>query len=610
MATGDLQQISDDATGLRPTSQTEEELREVQMVLDFYEEGKQWRQEFDKDWKEFQNFYDDKQWETNRPKFRASPVANICKAVVDTTVPIMTDAQPGFSIAPADPSDYDFADLMAKLTESWWVRRGVNHTLVETLTVQSIYDIGIQKVVWNPELENGSGDADVIDIDPQKVFVKKSTIDFDKNCPWVVEEVWKPLGEVKRAFPEYAQLISASGNDSVEEKSKTYGGDVTVVSPVSKDTGRRSYDVPSGNNDAKEVKLLECWCQDDTVDEYQEEIEPGVVETKQKKRFPKGKLITIYPDKRLRLQSVENPYSHGKFPYVRYVEKIKPRSFMGEGSVRSLVPVNKLINKTLANIFDCMALMGNPVWIVDANSGVKASQLTNGIGQVITKNPGTTVQREAPDYNLAPIFQLYETLMALSDQISGIHDVTQGRKPTGITAAEAINELQEAAQTRIRLKERNLQVSLTKMGYLVTALFMQYYREPRVVKITGKKGWPEYFEFFVKDVGEGKVQPVKRGYTFSEENKQYTPDENWTTGNPSKGVFDIEVVSGTSLPYMKEKRGTLARELFKDGVIDAEELLTILDWPRKEEVMRRVEQQKQKEAAGGPSGAPPPVGGQ
>ena len=46
--------------------------------------------------------------------------------------------------------------------------------------------------------------------------------------------------------------------------------------------------------------------------------------------------------------------------------------------------------------------------------------------------------------------------MQLTDTISGIHDITQGRNPSGVTAAKAISALQEASQQIIRAKEREV----------------------------------------------------------------------------------------------------------------------------------------------------------
>jgi hypothetical protein len=129
---------------------------------------------------------------------------------------------------------------------------------------------------------------------------------------------------------------------------------------------------------------------------------------------------------------------------------------------------------------------------------------------------------------------------------------------------------------------------------------MQYYKEPRVVKITGKKGWPEFFEFYFKDTADGKTQYVKRDYTFNEADRKYTPDEKWQKGQPSKGLFDIEVVSGTSLPFQKEKRSALAMNLFKAGVVDDEELLDVLDWPRKDQVLKRMREKQAKVTGGKP----------
>jgi hypothetical protein len=194
--------------------------------------------------------------------------------------------------------------------------------------------------------------------------------------------------------------------------------------------------------------------------------------------------------------------------------------------------------------------------------------------------------------------------MALIDQQSGIHDVTQGRKPTGVTAAEAINQLQEAAQTRIRIKERMLQTSLVQLGYMVVSRMLQYYTLPRVVKISGQQEWPEFFEFFSTQDEEGNFVANTRQYMFEPENKQYVPAGDWAQTTPSRGEFDITVQAGTALPFQKSQRASLAFRLFDAQAIDQESLLSSVEWPDYEQVMSRMQQQ----APAPQPGAPPMPG--
>lgn len=261
-----------------------------------------------------------------------------------------------------------------------------------------------------------------------------------------------------------------------------------------------------------------------------------------------------------------------------------------------LIPTNKVIDKVLSNMCDYMNMMGNPVWIISYDSGVKREDVTNQFGLIIMKNPGGEVRREIPPPMPAYYIQLWQALLSLADTISGVHDATQGRRPVGITAAEAISTLQEAAQTRIRLKERNLQQALIQLGFLVVATMMQYYTEPRVVKITGRNEWPDYFEFWLEDSGDPNKPLIANMQNFVKTDRGYERKLEINRAAPSRGLFDIEVTGGTSLPFQKEKRGTLARELYKAKVIDEEDLLDALEWPNKEKALRKIEQRKIQES--------------
>jgi hypothetical protein len=291
------------------------------------------------------------------------------------------------------------------------------------------------------------------------------------------------------------------------------------------------------------------------------------------------------------------------------VDTIKPRELWADGEVGPMIQTQDNINKTLSVIMDCLNATTNPVWIVDDDSGVDPDLITNIVGQVITKRRGSEVRREAPPPIPDSLFRFYEVLRQLADTESGVHDITQGRKPTGITAAQAISEMQDAAQTRIRLKERNLQNSLAQLGRLVVSRILQYYQKPRMVRITGKEGIPEYFEWYTEENESGDMVMNKRKYTYDEAQQRHIPETAWQQSPPSKGMFDIDVIAGTSLPFMKGQRASLAMELKKMNVIDDEALLDSLEWPNKEQVLKRLQQQKEQAAAAQAQGGPPPAPG-
>jgi hypothetical protein len=591
------------------TGQGEEEQREVRLVLSLIEEGKAYRKEFDEDWDKRRDYYHGKQWDAGK-KARSKPVMNIIRQMIRATIPILTDQRPGFNPMAREPSDFQFAQCMATLIDNWWDNSTVDHTLIEPIFDSMLYDCGILKTTWNPDLEDSIGDVQVERIDPRDIFVPRGCQDFTKNCGWVVQKSRKTVGELRRLFPDMAHLIKADGSSSTGggEKKTSESMDLKLVSPTDQYSPPGMQQVGEAADVRRMVDVAECWIDDETVIEEIKENEGGATEKIVRKKYPRGKVITILPNQSLLLQSVEHPYKHGKKPFVRIIDMILPGEFYGEGEAKSLMHTQKIINKTLAHIFDVMQLMANPVWIVEKDAGVDANTITNQISAVLPVNAGKIngVRRDFPPALQSGLVEIYEMLIRQSEQTSGISEISQGRKPAGITAASAIENLQEAAQTRIRDKERNLQASLQQLATQVMGLMMQFYREPRVARITGKTSvWPEYFEFFIEEPEDGKYVFNSKKSVYDEAQGRYVTDPNYTTTAPTKGLVDIKVMSGTAMPWAKTTRANIAFRLLDAGAIDNKELLDTLEWPNAEQVNQRIEEKK---AQAGPAGGSPPPG--
>lgn len=585
-----------------------EERADFELVKKLYEEGVQARKEFDSKWEEWFQWYKGKQENKFEAPGKSMVSVNVIRATIQSILPILTDADPGFAVDPQEPRDYQFADVLGKVCTSIWDRRDCRTTVQSALLDAMIRSAGIIKVPWNWELEDGLGDVDPQAIDPNNLFVPKCAEDFNKNCPWVIEQLYKPLGDVRKKFPgREIKADSGKGDKAVTAKNTT---EVSLVSPV--DQKSKLPAAPSVQpGDYMMVRVWECWIAADAVDEFEEYFDDKSQAQAWKRKYPRGKLITVLPDQKIHLQGVENPYEDGKQPYVRIVDTRLPRQFWGEGEAEPLQDMQKVLNKTFRTILEYMHLMGNPVWKIPSTSGVDPSRITNQIGMALMYEGERPPERDIPPPLPPYILQFLDHVKAFVDVISGVQDVTQGRKPIGVTAAEAIQTLDEAAQTRIRLKERNLNTGIKQLGELMVSRVMQFYTTPRVIKITGTGSWPEFFEFHVSDAGEGRKSFVAQQYQFDEANRQYLPSNDIMQGEPSKGVFDVVVRSGASMPQRKAQLANLALKLATtpadpNAMIDREELLDKLDWPNKEEVIRRMdEKQAQAAAMMPPPGAPP-----
>ncbi len=582
--------------------QPDEEVEEIRMILAWQREAASHRQQFDRNWGPRRKAYKGKTWQDQKSSgTKQTPEMNLIRVVVQTIIPLLTDSSPGFNVLPRDPTDIKFTQMLSDTLEGIWERRGMPIRIVEVLMDQSILDNGVLKVYWNPDLEDSRGDVDVEVKDPENIWVNKGAIDFDRECKYVIERVIKTVGEWKRLFPDKAEKIHADTTSEQRQKQENerVTSEVTLVSPVDQDK-RKDADPGDGiSEDNSYAEGWEVWYVDDSMEEFFLESQDGIKERKLKKRFPNGHLTTILPFQKIRLQSVENPNEGPGFnPYVKFVDTVMPRDFYGEGLVESLMDIQKMLNKVAQTIVEYMRLMSNPIWIADKTSGVNWEKVTNKVGLIIQKEAGTEVRRDIPPPIPGYIFEFFRLLQSFADSVSGVHDITQGRKPAGVTAAEAIETLQEAAHTRVRLKERNMQVSLSKLAKLMISMVLQKYRAPRYHRVAGPDAEvPRFVEFGIDDGQDGaSLQVNRRSWDYDPEQGKYVPSK-LESAQATKGLFDVKVQAGTSMPFAKAAKSNLAIRLFEGQAIDQKALLNALEWDKADEVINRMGEEKKLAAA-------------
>lgn len=572
----------------RPEQSPEEEDR-VQQIFQSYKEAKKFRNTFDRTWDKWEKLYSGQHWDGPRADWKSTPVVNYSFTVVETIVPIMTDSNPTIMVAPEEPSDTQTAEAIGQCVKRILVNNRFQGKT--TLTVRNSLVIGtaFMKVWWNGEACRGKGDVEISVVDPRHCFPSPGALDI-QDAAYFIYATNVPINYIELMYPEAKGKIQPGvwDEDLTVEKgnvSQSGGGSAQVIGPVQSTSSdglsagtSTSHAVSNPNagpiDRSKLATMIEMWYKKD------------------------GVIYCAVAANRVLLRDAESPFKHGRYPFARLVDYAIPGSFWGMGELQQLEKLQDFINKRRGQTQDILKICASPPLIADSNSGINPKAMVARPGTIIYKNQGTDVHWMQPPNLPAALFDIQQLDKQDFDAISGVFDVTQGRKPAGIEAAAAITELQEAAQTRIRLKVRNLETFMQEIGELVVGTMQEFYTAERVVRLVGgDPRKPEYIQINKQVVDKtGKVVKIN---------------------DVTSGYYDVEIGVGSTMPVNKSRYYNQMKEMFQLGIVDDQAVIESSILPPTE-VARIVQRKRQKEqelmmleqgmqpgqAPGGQGGAP------
>jgi hypothetical protein len=583
--------------------QSQKDRKTVQMVEKLFRRYKAHRMNYDADWVDNYKFYRGEQWAEKRPSYRNSDVLNFTHAAVQTIIPIITDARPNIETIPENPSDFEFSEIMSQLMRAKWDRDAFSQVVAEGFVDAMIYGTAISEQQWDQELHNGLGDYRFETVDPLFCYPDPRARDVnDQFGKGFITAIPTDTAEVKKKYPQKAHMIKSDISDlDSATTAKLHMEDYRIRSS-SDNYQIVQGDRPQDADNPDQTLVITAWLHDDTMveEEITERDKDGKKVSKgfrQRKKYPNGRKIVIA--NKILLEDEENPYIDGKFPFAKLVDYILPREFWGEGEIAQLKGPQETINKLASYVMDILQLMGNPVWLNPVESGVDDETITNRPGLVIPWAGEQAPQRAGGVEVQSSFFQFMDRMEKYFEKIHGINEVTQGAVPSGMSGV-AIEELQEAAQTRIRLKARNGEAWLTAVGQQFASRIMQFYSTPRIIRVTENENAAKYFKIVIDDVTDkaGETRKVATIQQFEE--RQTADGVEQVAGDPQefelKGNLDIRITVGTTLPFRKAQRKAQAKELFQLGIYDEEDLLEDLEHPRATKILEKVNQRRQAEA--------------
>jgi hypothetical protein len=521
---------------------TEEEIKLSELSYNRFKDSMVAKSEYTKKWKECYDAYFGNYKNKNKPIYKSDVIVNHIFKTIETVRPIMIDNNPKFIALARTETGIAKSEVIQKSLDYEWDREAMRNKLPQALIPALVTGNAIFFLGWDGK-DNKIGNIKCKLIDAFNFYCDPLAYDLE-SAEYVIYATYKHFNQLKKKYPKKSSAIT---------------GAQVKYSELVQD---RDKNAVKQNN---QVLVLEMWCRDYTTIEKEYE-EDGNKLKQISAKYPRGRVITTTPELNLVLEDKPNPYKHGKFPFVMLKDYDIPFEFWGRGDVEQLISPQSYINELNNQITDNAKNTGNMQWIVDNNAGIPKGTLTNRPGLIVRKNPGTEVRRDSPPPMPGYINDKVQEWKTDIQTISGVHETLAGERAPGVQAGNAIMALQEASQTRIRLKVKMMENALSDLASMWYELAQQFWKIDRFVRVTNEEG----------------------SYDF--ENIKTTDLEN---------DYDIKVTAGSTMPSNKTAKLDLmirlAQTMGEDGLpmVDRKSVMQFVDMAGKQEMLQRMEDIKQ-----------------
>lgn len=505
-------------------------------------EAERYRQnEVGKDFPTYYDLYKGRHWKgqdiTSIYNADYKPVTNYIFSLIRTSIALLTDSNPRLTALPTDRSDVVGADLIRKIIWMVWDKAKCKEKLTKVLLDSHIFGSGFWKIGWDGK------DITIDVIPPEYLFVSPdATSVYDAS--YIFQKVSMSLSQIRRKYPKYKGELKAdeslTGSDVLKRYASSSPSGNSGVNAFKDTTGAMTTVYPADDKNELIEGLGVAW----------------VVEWMEYDHEKKDYLITVLVGDAIvdEFYGKEIFGESGVMPYVQEQNYMESNYFWGMSEVALLAPLQRDLDRLKDIVYNHIRKSTNTPWINDANSGVDVDKVTDDESIIITKNPGTEFRRDPPPPLPNDIFKAIADIKVEMDTIAGIHDVTQGRRPVGITAGVAISELQEAGQVPVRFKGRIMQEFLNQVGKIILLIVQKKYTKAKLLPIVRDMN-PD-----IKDFDPSRIQGEADIY------------------------FDVE----SGLRQSRAAKFNEAVQLFTLKLLDNRAVLEATDYPEREEIMKRM----------------------
>jgi hypothetical protein len=447
------------------------------------------------------------------PYWRSRPVINRIRPIIRGELSKLTSQKPTAYILPASSDDKDMFAAQAgeQIWQSLYDKKKIPRKIRKALWWNQVCGNSFIKCYWNPqEVDADSdqmGDICFEAITPFHLFVPDLREEELEKQPFLIHAQLKTPDWVKLNYPD--TKINVKGDSRNEILDDNW---LNIIG------GTNPRDTPT-------VLCLELW------------VKPGRLSM-----FPSGGVFTVIGD--TLVQDYKGmPFIHKDYPFAK-LDNIPTGKFYTDSTIVDLISLQREYNRTSGQIIEAKNKTSKPQLLAEKGS-VDPSKMTSEPGQVIEYQPGMNPPQPLPIQPL-PTYVLdeLERIKADMSDLSGQHEVSKGQAPPGVTAATAINYLQEQDDSMLSFTYASLEETVEKIAYQSLTYVQQFWETPRIVKVTGDDGFFDSLTF---------------------------------KGSDLRGNTDIKVEAGSALPISKSAKQAFIMDLMKMGFVDPPTGLEVME---------------------------------
>ena len=458
------------------------------------------------------------------------------------------------AILPREKSDEQATNILTQVVPKVLEQNHFEEAYSDCCWDKSKIGTGIYGVFWNKEKEHGLGDIEIKKVDVLNIHWQPGIEDIQKS---------KNLFSVD--LRDRDDLI----NEYPEVKEQLLGQQI-IYKP--------EYIYESNIDTTEKVQVIDWYYKKRTWVET--EGEKVIKEVLHYCKFVPG--VLLYASENDPELKDRGWYDHSMYPFV--FDRLFPEKGMpvGFGYIDIMVNPQEYVDK-LDQVILKNAVLNRPRYFIKDAAGINEEEFTD-ISKDLVHTTSDVDERnlrqiEPPKMSDIVITARQDKVEEIKET-SGNRDFSQGSTTSGVTAASAIAALQEAGSKLSRDMIHGTYAAYSQVVIMVIELIRQFYDMPRCYRITEPNGTGNYITF-----DNGMIQSQTQVFM----------DQTIMIRKP---VFDIKVSAQKASPYSRIAANELAKELYGMGIFNPENadqalaVLTIMDFDRKEEVIKKVSENK------------------